>query len=200
MAESVTQTIGTLGAEIYGVLARNVRSRLLEVSRSGCLLESGHRVETGTIGELRLHVGNELLTDDVRVTRCVRVEGSGSSYLVGAEFLQTRQPTEHSIRRAVTGILRGVAQLETAPARLVKTHRKQATETSVANVNATPTGESVMTDLLARFVREEEGQDLIEYGLLAGLITTAVVAAITAIGTRVLQLFTNLQTAITPAP
>jgi pilus assembly protein Flp/PilA len=57
-----------------------------------------------------------------------------------------------------------------------------------------------MTDLLARFVREEEGQDLIEYGLLAGLITTAVVAAITAIGTRVLQLFTNLQTAITPAP
>ncbi len=53
-----------------------------------------------------------------------------------------------------------------------------------------------MKDLFARFVREDEGQDLIEYGLLAGLITTAVVAFITTIGTRVLQLYTDLDTAI----
>jgi pilus assembly protein Flp/PilA len=57
-----------------------------------------------------------------------------------------------------------------------------------------------MKELFTRLVREDEGQDLIEYGLLAGLITTAVVAAITAIGTRVLQLFTDLQGAVESAP
>ncbi len=43
-----------------------------------------------------------------------------------------------------------------------------------------------MTTLLNRLVREESGQDLIEYGLLIGIITAVVVAAIcTAIGARV---------------
>jgi pilus assembly protein Flp/PilA len=53
-----------------------------------------------------------------------------------------------------------------------------------------------MKNLLARFIREDEGQDLIEYALLAGLITTAVVATISLVGTRVLELFTALNTAI----
>ena len=53
-----------------------------------------------------------------------------------------------------------------------------------------------MRNLLVRFVHEDEGQDLIEYALLAGLITTAVVAVITTIGARVLALFTDLNTAI----
>jgi Flp pilus assembly pilin Flp len=46
------------------------------------------------------------------------------------------------------------------------------------------------------FVRNDEGQDLIEYGLLAGIITAALVALITAISGKVLSLFTNLNTAI----
>lgn len=110
MSDSTIRSIDRLEGELFGVLARNMPSRLIEISRSGCLLESGHRVEKGTVGELRLEVDGELLVDDVRVTRCVRVEGSGSSYLVGAEFLQTRRPGEYSIRRAVTGILRGRTQ------------------------------------------------------------------------------------------
>ena len=59
-----------------------------------------------------------------------------------------------------------------------------------------PQEKKLMKNLIARFVREEEGQDLIEYALLAGLITTAVVATITLVGTRVLELFTALNTAI----
>ena len=35
---------------------------------------------------------------------------------------------------------------------------------------------------LLRFVREEEGQDLIEYALLAGFISLSAVLAITAVG------------------
>ena len=90
-----------------GMLARNVPMRLIDIGRSGCLLETHQRVENGTLGELRLQVDDETFVDDVRVTRCVLVEGSGSLYRVGAEFVQTRRPGEHSIRRAMTSMLRG---------------------------------------------------------------------------------------------
>lgn len=49
-----------------------------------------------------------------------------------------------------------------------------------------------MKALFRRLVREDSGQDLIEYGLLIGLITAAVVTAITAIGPKVTGYFTTL--------
>jgi Flp pilus assembly pilin Flp len=55
-----------------------------------------------------------------------------------------------------------------------------------------------MRELLARFVREDEGQDIIEYALLAGLITTGVIGFITTIGADVLAIFTELDTEIVP--
>ena len=42
-----------------------------------------------------------------------------------------------------------------------------------------------MKNLFNRFVREEQGQDLIEYALLAGLISLASVIAITELGTAI---------------
>ena len=42
-------------------------------------------------------------------------------------------------------------------------------------VNSVSTGEAVMKDLFARFIRDDEGQDLIEYGLLVGIITALTV-------------------------
>ena len=95
------------GPEVIGMLARSVPTRLIDISRTGCLLESRQRVDAGTVGELRLQLHTDTYVDDVRVTRCVLVEGSGSIYLVGAEFIQTHRPGERSIRRAITGILRG---------------------------------------------------------------------------------------------
>ena len=53
-----------------------------------------------------------------------------------------------------------------------------------------------MTALLNRLVREESGQDLIEYGLLIGIITLAVVAAIGTLGARVLKFFDDVNEAI----
>jgi pilus assembly protein Flp/PilA len=47
-----------------------------------------------------------------------------------------------------------------------------------------------------RFVRDESGQDLIEYGLILGLITAISVAAITAIGTQTKAFYTSLCSAI----
>jgi Flp pilus assembly pilin Flp len=49
-----------------------------------------------------------------------------------------------------------------------------------------------MRKVLARFIRDEEGQDLIEYGLLAGIITAAAILAILAIGPKVSLYYTTL--------
>jgi len=57
-----------------------------------------------------------------------------------------------------------------------------------------------MTSLITRiraFVRAEEGQDLIEYALLAALIALAAVTMITSAGTQVNTIFSNIVTALT---
>ena len=53
-----------------------------------------------------------------------------------------------------------------------------------------------MKNLFNRFVNEEAGQDLIEYALLAGLISLVCVLAITAAGTKVSTLFSNVSASI----
>ena len=53
-----------------------------------------------------------------------------------------------------------------------------------------------MKNLFNRFVSEEAGQDLIEYALLAGLISLVCVATITSAGTKVSSLFDKVTTAI----
>jgi pilus assembly protein Flp/PilA len=49
-----------------------------------------------------------------------------------------------------------------------------------------------MKAMFARFVREESGQDLIEYGLLVGIITVGAITAINSIGPKVQAYFENL--------
>jgi hypothetical protein len=95
--------------ELLGVLARHIPTRLVEISRSGCLLESSHRIEEGTVGALRLEVGGRTYTEDVRATRCVAIAGSGSSYLVGVEFLHTGASEGTSIRQAVSSTLQDLS-------------------------------------------------------------------------------------------
>ena len=51
-----------------------------------------------------------------------------------------------------------------------------------------------MRDTFIRFVRDDAGQDLIEYGLLVGIITSACILAITTIGGKVKNYFTTLST------
>jgi pilus assembly protein Flp/PilA len=54
----------------------------------------------------------------------------------------------------------------------------------------------MLKNLFNRFVNEEAGQDLIEYALLAGLISIVCVVAIQAAGTKVSTLFKNVSTSI----
>ena len=53
-----------------------------------------------------------------------------------------------------------------------------------------------MKNLLVRFMSEDQGQDLIEYGLLIAIITTGAITAIGLIGGKVQGYFTNLETAL----
>ena len=53
-----------------------------------------------------------------------------------------------------------------------------------------------MKNLFVRFVREDAGQDLIESGLLVGLITVAVVATVKLIAPIVTKSCADLHTAI----
>ena len=48
--------------------------------------------------------------------------------------------------------------------------------------------------LLRNFWNDEQGQDLIEYGLLIGIITVGCMLAINAIGPKVTAYFTTLNT------
>jgi pilus assembly protein Flp/PilA len=56
-----------------------------------------------------------------------------------------------------------------------------------------PSGDNAMS-LFTRFVRDDSGQDLIEYGLLVGIITVGAIAAITSIGPKVATYFNTLDT------
>jgi pilus assembly protein Flp/PilA len=56
-----------------------------------------------------------------------------------------------------------------------------------------------MKALFNRFVREEKGQDLIEYALLAGFISLTAVAAITAVGTQLNLLYDAVKTQVDQA-
>ena len=56
-----------------------------------------------------------------------------------------------------------------------------------------------MKALFARFVREDEGQDLIEYALLAAGISLAAIGGITAIGNALDAKYDQIATAVSGA-
>ena len=57
-----------------------------------------------------------------------------------------------------------------------------------------------MKALLKRFVRDEEGQDLIEYALLAGFISLVAVVAITQVGQGVNGVYGNINSQVQKIP
>ena len=85
---------------IPAVLMREHLMRVVDISRSGCLIESRQRMHVGTVGRLRLRLGGEECHDDVEVVRCESVADTG--YQVGVRFLWTTPPLPGTIREAVT--------------------------------------------------------------------------------------------------
>lgn len=84
------------------VLMRDIVGRILDISASGCLIESRRRLEVGTVGRLCLKFGSQECADDIEVVRCEAVEGARSRFHVGVRFLWTTPRDVGSIRHAVT--------------------------------------------------------------------------------------------------
>lgn len=53
-----------------------------------------------------------------------------------------------------------------------------------------------MKNLLAKLVKDEQGGEVLEYALIAGLIVVAAIAVITAVGTKVLARWTALNSSL----
>jgi pilus assembly protein Flp/PilA len=53
-----------------------------------------------------------------------------------------------------------------------------------------------MKNLIQRFIREEEGQDLVEYAFLLVFIALTLITILTTVGTSVNTLFSNVNTGI----
>jgi hypothetical protein len=100
MSEGVQESILKAEGEL-AVLATEFQIQLLNCSSSGCLMETNARIQVGTIGRLRLQVDGMAFTEEVQIVRCQQIEGAGSIYHVGAQFLWTTAPASGSLRRAM---------------------------------------------------------------------------------------------------
>jgi pilus assembly protein Flp/PilA len=55
-----------------------------------------------------------------------------------------------------------------------------------------------MRKLMTRFVKDEKGAALVEYGMLVGLIACVCIGAVTVVGTDVNTVFGDIDTALQP--
>ena len=53
-----------------------------------------------------------------------------------------------------------------------------------------------MTNVFARFIKDESGATAIEYGLIAALIAVAAITAMTSVGTSLIAKFTRVSSAL----
>jgi hypothetical protein len=87
--------------EFPATLTRELPMRVIDVSESGCLVETRRPIEVGTIGILQFTLGTQECMDDVEVVRCEAVEGVRGLYHVGVRIRWTRPRQPGSIRHAV---------------------------------------------------------------------------------------------------
>ena len=99
------QTADTVVApmsDCLGVLARDIHTRILNCSPTGCLLETSSPLEVGTVGRLQFLIDGREFGDDVQVVRCQGIEGAGPMFQIGVRFLWTIAPGKDSIRYALS--------------------------------------------------------------------------------------------------
>lgn len=90
--------------DMVAVLGRDVAVRLVDISNSGCLIQSETRLAEGTTGTLRLTIEDVDYADDVRIVRCQAPTAGDSWFRLGVQFLWTTHPGERSLRRVIAGM------------------------------------------------------------------------------------------------
>jgi PilZ domain-containing protein len=84
-----------------GVLTREQRVRLVNISESGCLLETDRPLDVGTVGKLHVRFGTKEYNDVIEVVRCLAIRGAGPTYHVAMRFLWTTPRCDGTIRQAI---------------------------------------------------------------------------------------------------
>jgi hypothetical protein len=74
------------------VFQQRLRVQLVNISRSGCLLQAPRAVRVGTVGRLHVMLDDVEYADDVRVARCA--QGKGTNCELGLELLWVPKPME----------------------------------------------------------------------------------------------------------
>ena len=95
----------TPAVDRVGFLVRDIRIRLLDCSPSGGLFEAAQRVDVGSVGSLRLMVNDRPILAHILVARSQTIEGAGSRWLFGCQFLWFGLPNEGPLRRAFSGLV-----------------------------------------------------------------------------------------------
>jgi hypothetical protein len=87
-----------LRGNAVSLLRRDVVVELLNISRSGCLLESPRPIAAGTLATVTVEMDGQSYSDDVRVARCLAIPGAGERHHVGVQFVALRLPSQRSVR------------------------------------------------------------------------------------------------------
>jgi Flp pilus assembly pilin Flp len=72
-----------------------------------------------------------------------------------------------------------------------------AKRASVGSVRVSSDKESVMKNLLKKLVKDEQGGEVLEYALIAGLIVVAAIAVITTVGEKVVAKWNDVDAGLT---
>ena len=87
-----------------GVVVRRVAVRVVDLSATGCLLESSVRLNEGAVGTLHLTVDGRRYRETLRIARVTSTAGRGTNQ-AGAQFLtlgSSRQALRHLASNAQT--------------------------------------------------------------------------------------------------
>lgn len=92
----------TPAVDRVGFLVRDIGVRLLDCSPAGGLFETSQNIDVGSVGSLRLLVQDRQILAHIVVARSQALEGAGSRWLVGCQFLWFGFPNERPLRRALS--------------------------------------------------------------------------------------------------
>ena len=84
------------------IIVREVPVRLVNCSRSGCLVEADRALPVGTAGTMTLEIEGHEVTDHILVVRCQPIAGAGTLHHIGARLLWVAAPTTQTIRHALS--------------------------------------------------------------------------------------------------
>ena len=81
-----------------GVVLRDIPVRVLDVSASGCLVESREQLPEGAVGLLEVTGEQGRTVEPLRIRRSTEIAGGATRFRAGAQFLPLGAPSPTSVR------------------------------------------------------------------------------------------------------